>query len=112
MVLNVKKGQLWKLNGTTYRVERTNGADRCYPIELREVERDSRVADEVEAYIASQPAWNRERCAAWLRAPRSMRVELAWFTQRRPKLVSERARAPRQSARSSTSTPSRMVSGS
>ena len=112
MVLTVKKGQLWKLNGTTYRVERTDGADACYPIELREVERDSRVADEVEARIASQPTWNRARCAAWLRAPRSMQVELAWFTRRRPKLVSERARKRRQSVLSSRSKASRMVSES
>lgn len=74
----VAVGQLWMVNGITYRVESLSGAEGPHwPIAMVEAARDPSVNAELDAMCAADT--QRAQYLQSSYAPRSMNVELRWF---------------------------------
>jgi hypothetical protein len=81
----IRIGQLWKVNGITYRVESlVSGA------QLNEVSRDAFIDAEIDAQLAAlHPSLHCCSLLPELYAPRGMRVDLRWFERSDVKLIQE-----------------------
>lgn len=78
--MNVEIGQLWKVNGVTYRVESLTGPDCQYPIVMAEAARDACVNADLDAQLEALPAaWRGDALVLECYKPRRMQVELRWF---------------------------------
>jgi hypothetical protein len=78
MVKQVRVGQLWKVNGITFRVESLDGPEGPHwPIVMHELERDPSVNQELDAMALASNARALTLQACY--EPRRMNVEARWF---------------------------------
>jgi hypothetical protein len=81
----IRTGQLWKVNGITYRVDALDGQAL-----MNEASRDASVNADLDAQLEALPvAWRANSLVHECYKRRSMQVDLRWFERSDVKQVGE-----------------------